>query len=121
MPQIFESLLLVEHNHIVAPEHEFVPHEPLFLHFDDSTGDPIAVLEDDYSGLRSEGNGHEESDEKADGEKSFEKMHAHQSVFARRTAESTALRLIARRLAAAITVRGCMACAYYRMRPGLSR
>lgn len=90
MPQIFESLLLVEHNHIVASEHEFVPHEPLFLHLDDPAGDPIAVLEDHDGGLHREGNGHEESDEKACWEKSFEKMQAHQSVFARRAADIVA-------------------------------
>jgi hypothetical protein len=54
------------------------------------TANPIAVLKDDDGGLRSEGNGHEESEEKACWEKSFEKMQAHQSVFARRAADSVA-------------------------------
>jgi hypothetical protein len=52
--------------------------EPLGLHFDDPAGDPIAVLEHDDCGLHREGNGGEEGDEQADGEKSLQKKLVHQ-------------------------------------------
>ena len=57
--------------------------EPLVLHFDDTAGDPIAVLEQDDRSLHREGHGREERDEQADREKDCEKMLAHQALFAR--------------------------------------
>jgi hypothetical protein len=91
------------------------------LHFDDETANPIAVLEHNDGGLHREWNGHEERDEQADRKNGFEKVRAHQSVLARRMAESTALRPIAKKLAAAINMRQCVACAFYRTGAGLSR